>query len=46
MFTGSSSSYGPESEEDEDWAPPIDDEDVNELVSDANDFMTNKKMQK
>ena len=42
----SSTSYGPDSEEDEDWAPVESSEDVHELVADANNFMSNKKMHK
>ena len=41
----SSTSYDPDSE-DEDWAPLESSEDVQELVEDANDFISNKKMHK
>ena len=54
-FSGSSSSYGGDSE-DSDWAPPPvvpagggtadDDEDIDELVSEAKDFISNKKTRK
>ena len=43
-YTDSSSSYGADSEEDEDWAPIENNEDVEELVNDAKSFMSNKKM--
>ena len=54
---GSSSSYGGDSE-DSDWAPPpvvptgggtaddSDGEDIGELLSEAKDFLSNKKMRK
>ena len=40
----SSTSYGPDSEEDEDWTPVDESEDVANLVSEAKSFMSNKKM--
>ena len=43
-YIDSSSSYGADSEEDEDWAPIESNEDVEELVNDAKSFMSNKKM--
>ena len=43
-YIDSSSSYGADSEEDEDWAPTESNEDVEELVNDAKSFMSNKKM--
>lgn len=42
----SSTSYGADSDEDADWAPMEDSEDIGELISDANDFISNDKMQK
>ena len=44
LTVSSSSSYGEDSE-DEDWSPGGG-EDVEELVADAESFMTNKKMQR
>lgn len=49
MIGSSSSSYGADSDEDADWRAPTmeeDSENVDELLSDANDFMNNDKMQR
>ena len=42
----SSTSYGADSDEDADWAPMEDSEEISELLSDAKEFVSNNKMQK
>ena len=44
LFVESSTSYGPDSDEDEDWNPLAESEDVTSLVSEAKSFMSNKRM--